>query len=181
MVGWVFCMSFSRNCTNEFWDPQYHSPASGDNHDCLVGDSRFIPLIVIIHFHYTWLDDLPMNCIMLPSPWLLDTNSTPLCFGQETALGQWFGKLLGKNYMPENILEEGTFSMTIRTNALGFQHLSSQGTSRCPLSLSLSDRSIVTNRMSYLYSLKSSAYFSLYSMRGALMVKEGQEWAVNQA
>lgn len=43
------------------------------------------------------LSDLPVNGIVLPSSTLLDTNSSPFGFRQETALGKRLRKLLWKN------------------------------------------------------------------------------------
>lgn len=41
--------------------------------------------------------NVPMNRIMLPSSRLLDANTSPFGFRQETTLGQGLGQIFGKN------------------------------------------------------------------------------------
>jgi len=49
--------------------------------------------------------NLPVDSIVLPSSTLLNSDSPPFRFRQQTALGERFGELLGKNDVTVNIIE----------------------------------------------------------------------------
>lgn len=49
---------------------------------------------------------IPVNCIVLPSTALLNANTTPFRFGQETRFGECLGQFLGKNDMSKKSTEK---------------------------------------------------------------------------
>jgi hypothetical protein len=101
-----------------------------------------------------------MNRVMLPATALLDTNATPLGLRQETRLGKRLGKLLGKNDVPREQARRRVCEV---------------GRSQLPTA---AHKNSTTRDGTYRYSLASSAYFSLYSMREALLMvvaRRGEE------
>lgn len=110
--------------------------------------------------------NLPMNRVMLPATALLDTNATPLGLRQETRLGKCLGKLLGKNDVPREQARRRVCEGR-----------------RSQLPAAAHKNSTTRDDGTYRYSLASSAYFSLYSMREALLMvvaRRGERTRVNK-